>query len=41
MIDIKTKIKRFSDDGVMLGTVEVNSMDNALGIEYEWRECEM
>ena len=41
VIDIKTKIKRFSNEGVMLGTVQVRSMDNALGIEYEWRECAM
>lgn len=41
LIDIKTKLKRFSNDGVMLGTVQVNSMANSLAIEYEWRECSM
>ena len=41
VIDIYTKLERFSNDGVMLGTVQVNSMANTLAIEYEWRECSM
>ena len=41
VIDINTKLERFSNDGVMLGSVQVNSMANTLAIEYEWRECSM
>lgn len=41
VIDIKTNIKRFSNEGVMLGTVQVNSMTSVLAIEYEWRDCSM
>ncbi len=41
VIDIKTKIKRFSNKDVMLGSILVTSMENTLAIEYEWRECSM
>jgi hypothetical protein len=41
VIDINTQLNRFSNEGVMLGAVQVNSMANTLAIEYEWRECEM
>ncbi len=41
VIDIKTTIKRYSEQNVMLGSILVSSMDNTLAIEYEWRECSM